>query len=110
VFSGGFTDNGVIHGLVTRSKLVPIGESPEVIVSALVASDFNGDARSDILWQNADGQASIWDTSGNTLSGGGGVSPNPGSSWKAIGTGDFNGDGFSDILFQNTSGKPRAGR
>ena len=34
--------------------------------------------------------------------GGGVVSPNPGPSWKAVGTGDFNGDGHSDILWQNT--------
>ncbi len=33
------------------------------------------------------------------------VGPNPGPSWKAIGTGDFNGDGHSDILFQNTNGQ-----
>jgi hypothetical protein len=31
------------------------------------------------------------------------VSPNPGPSWRAIGTGDFNDDGHSDILWQNTS-------
>ena len=42
---------------------------------------------------------------GNTLIGGGPVSPNPGPSWHAIGTGDFNGDGFSDIVFQNTTGQ-----
>ena len=41
--------------------------------------------------------------SGNTLIGGGAVSPNPGPAWQAIGTGDFNGDHHSDILFQNTS-------
>ena len=62
--------------------------------------NFNGD---DILWQNANGQASVWDMSGNTLIGGGPVSPNPGPSWHAVGTGDFNDDGHSDILFQNTS-------
>ena len=55
---------------------------------------------SDILWQNASsGQASVWDMSGNALTGGGGVSPNPGPAWKAIGTGDFNGEGRADILF-----------
>ena len=42
---------------------------------------------------------------GNSLIGGGTVSPNPGPSWRAIGTGDFNGGGGSDILFQNTSGQ-----
>ena len=40
---------------------------------------------------------------GNTLIGGGTVSPNPGPSWKQVGSGDFNGDGHADILFQNTS-------
>ena len=40
---------------------------------------------------------------GNTLTGGGAVTPNPGPTWQAIGTGDFNGDSHSDILFQNTS-------
>ena len=33
------------------------------------------------------------------------VSPNPGPSWKAIGTGDFNGDGDSDILFKTINGQ-----
>ena len=98
-FSGGFTNNGQIHGLVTRDKRRPT----EVTVSAAVPYDFNGDRMSDILWQNTNGQASIWGMSGNSLVGGGAVSPNPGSNWKAIGAGDFNGDGLSDILFQNTS-------
>ena len=40
---------------------------------------------------------------GDTLTGGGPVSPNPGTAWKAIGTGDFDGDGHSDILWQNAS-------
>ena len=98
-FSGGFTANGVIHGLVTQSGDV-------TTVSAAVPSDFNGDSKSDILWQNSDGQASIWDMNGNTLIGGGAVNPNPGPSWTEIGTGDFNGDGHADILFQNaTSGQ-----
>ena len=56
---------------------------------------------SDILWQNANGQASIWDVSGNALIGGGTVSPDPGPSWRENGTGDFNLDGLSDILWQN---------
>ena len=37
------------------------------------------DGYSDILWQNTTtGQASIWEMNGNTLIGGGTVSPNPG--------------------------------
>ena len=119
--------------------------------------DFNVDGFSDILWQNTNGQAAIWDMNGstvigsgagaapirgrvgkwsaratstatamptscgrtrtvrprpwdmngNTVIGGGAISPNPGPSWKAIGTGDFNGDGLSDILWQNANGPGR---
>jgi autotransporter-associated beta strand protein len=76
-FSGGFTNHGVIHGLVTHSGGV-------TTISAPVSTDFNGDSKSDILWQNADGQASIWDMNANTLTGGGPVSPNPGTSWTEM--------------------------
>ena len=59
----------------------------------------------DLLWQNTDGQASIWEMGGSTLVGGGPVSPNPGPSWTEIGTGDFNHDGHADILWRNASGQ-----
>ena len=95
-FSGGFTNNGVIHGLVTESGGV-------TTVSAAVPSDFNGDRLSDILWQNTSGQAAIWDMDGAARTGGGAVSPNPGASWQVVGSGDFTGDGHADILWQNTS-------
>jgi hypothetical protein len=62
-------------------------------------------ALADLLWQNANGQASVWEMTGNTLIGGGAVSPNPGPSWTEIGAGDFNGDGLSDILWQNANGQ-----
>jgi hypothetical protein len=63
----------------------------------------SGGNSSDIVWQNTGGQASIWEMSGNSLVGGGPVSPNPGPSWTEIGTGDFNDDGRPDILWQNAS-------
>ena len=72
-------------------------------VQPLPQPNFNGDLHSDLLWQNSNGQASVWAMNGNTLIGGGSVSPNPGPGWKAIGAGDFNDDGHSDILWQNTS-------
>jgi AAA domain/FG-GAP-like repeat len=67
--------------------------------------DFNDDGHSDILWQNTDGQAEIWEMNGTKVIGMAPVGPNPGPSWKAIGTGDFNDDGHSDILWQNTDGQ-----
>ena len=94
VFSGGFANNGVIHGLVTQSGGV-------TTISAQTPSDFNGDALSDILWQNTSGQGAIWEMNGTNVIGGGSAGPNPGPSWTEIGTGDFNGDGHADILLQN---------
>ena len=100
VFSGGFTNTGVIHGLVTQSGGV-------TTISAQTPSDFNGDALSDILWQNTTGQGAIWEMNGlNQIPGGSAlVGPNPGPSWTEIGTGDFNGDGHADILWQNANGQ-----
>jgi FG-GAP-like repeat len=62
-----------------------------------------GGNSSDIVWQNSGGQASIWEMSGNSVVGGGPVSPNPGPSWTEVGTGDFTDDGHSDIVWQNAS-------
>jgi hypothetical protein len=97
-FSGGFTNNGVIHGLVTQTGGV-------TTISAPVPSDFNGDGFSDILLQNTNGQPAIWEMDGATPISQQTVGANPGPSWQAVGTGDFNGDGDSDILFQNTDGQ-----
>jgi hypothetical protein len=78
------------------------------------SSDFDGNGYSDILWQNTNGQAAIWELSqtlapidGTSQIPGGSelVSTNPGPSWQEIGTGDFNDDGHSDILWQNTNGQ-----
>jgi hypothetical protein len=45
--------------------------------------DFHGGQNPDILFQTTNGQAAIWDMSGTNVIGGGAVSPNPGTSWKA---------------------------
>jgi hypothetical protein len=65
-------------------------------------SDFDDNGKSDILLQNASGQAAIWLMNGATASSMAQVGTDPGPSWHAIGSGDFNGDGYSDILWQNT--------
>lgn len=73
-----------------------------VVSTAIKVDDFNGDSKSDLLWQqNSTGYAymSLMDgatTSSSTFVGGG-------SGWIAVGNGDFNGDGKSDILWQQSS-------
>jgi hypothetical protein len=69
--------------------------------------DFNGDFRSDILWQNSGGSLAMWLMNGGqvlqsasiaTLFG----SYSPGSA--IIGQHDFNGDGNADILWRDSNG------
>ena len=75
-----------------------------VLTSSLpLNSDFNGDGKSDFLFQNNNGEADIWELNGTSLIGGGSLG-NPGPSWHVRATGDFNGDGCADILWQNDDG------
>ena len=62
----------------------PIRPNPGPNWRATGTGDFNGDGFADILWRNANGQASVWDMNGSALIGGGPVSPNPGPSWQAV--------------------------
>jgi hypothetical protein len=70
----------------------------------VVSSDFNGDGKSDILWQNDSGEVDIWEMNGGQVAGTFDVG-NPGPGWHAVATGDLGGTGTSDVLFQNDSGE-----
>ncbi len=69
---------------------------------ATATSDFDGNCRSDILWQNTGStQTDIWLMNAAGISGAG--SPGtPGPGWSIVGVGDFNGDGMADVLWNNT--------
>src|SRR6185312_4722238 len=64
--------------------------------------DFNGDGKSDILWQHDSGLPWIWTMDGTTVTGSTGL-PNPGPTWHVVEAADFNGDSKSDILWQHDS-------
>ena len=72
---------------------------------APTGNDFNGDGKSDILWQNDNGSPAIWTMDGTNITGGA-VLPNPGPTWHVEAAADVNGDGKSDILWQNDNGQP----
>jgi fibronectin-binding autotransporter adhesin len=104
-FTDGFANSGTVEGRLTTNNNGTITWTPDP-----AANDFNGDALSDILWQNTDGQASIWEMDGNTKIGGGPAGANPGPSWNAIGTRDFNGDGNPTSCGKTPMGRLRSGR
>ena len=78
---------------IEGSLTIDVGHASEIDGSIVV------DAGAAVTIENV----SVSEMNGSTLIGGEAVSPNPGPSWRAIGTGDFNDDSHSDILFQNTS-------
>jgi hypothetical protein len=66
-----------------------------------VAYDFNGDGKSDLLFQSTNGTPQIWLMNGTSIiSETQLVAPPP--QWKIVTSGDFNGDGLADILWLNT--------
>jgi uncharacterized repeat protein (TIGR03803 family) len=92
----------------TQTEFGPndVGTVFEVTDSGFVTAGSAAAQASDaILFQSAGGQAALWGMDGTNVIAGGTVSPNPGPSWKSIGTGDFNDDGLPDILWQNADGQ-----
>ena len=96
------TDSADLVGTVdhTSAPLTNPGANWKVIASG----DFNGDGKSDILWQNSATKAvQVHLMNGETVTNA--PLSQAATGLTAIGTGDFNGDGTSDILFRNASGQ-----
>jgi len=69
--------------------------------------EFNGSGCDGILWRNANGDVTTWNSTGaapESFAGNGGTTYHVGLDWQVAGVGDFNGDGHSDILWRNASG------
>ncbi|HVH78236.1 MAG TPA: FG-GAP repeat protein, partial [Stellaceae bacterium] len=58
--------------------------NPSASWHIVATGDFNGDGKSDILFQNTDGTPSIWEMNGTSIIGVGAL-PNPSSSWHIVG-------------------------
>src|SRR5439155_241185 len=118
----GITNNGMQSGNVTFS--VPLGAPDtlyyqcgahfsmagtinivnEPMAAARVWSDFDGDARSDILWRNAaTGENYLYLMNGATVRAEGFVRQVADPNWKIAGVGDFDGDGKADIVWRNSA-------
>ena len=90
----------VNDGIATSAPVTSI-----VSVFANGGNFFNNNDSANIVLQNTNGQAAIWEMSGTNIIGGAVVGPNPGPGWNVVGTGDYNDDGHSDILWQSASGQ-----
>ena len=97
----------LMNGLDVISTTVP-GEAAmwSAAWHVISSGDFNGDGKSDILWQHDDGTPGIWLMNGTDVI----STATPGqaamwsTAWHVVGAGDFNGDGKSDILWQDDNG------
>jgi len=62
-----------------------VGSNPGPSWEVKGSGDFNGDGKSDIVWQSSDGTPAIWLMDGtNVLSTSAAGSFNPGSDWELI--------------------------
>src|SRR5438552_1504310 len=95
-------------GSSTDAIANPIGQVLAFLGATMVSggpnrSDFNGDGKADILWQNSStGQRVIWLMNGTTHQSTVNLGTVP-TSWSIVGSNDFNGGGKADILWQNSA-------
>jgi hypothetical protein len=102
------TGAGQIYEFTRDGSRTPFGPalgSPNFLAFETIfppKADFNGDGKSDILWQNnSTGDRLIWLMNGTSFIRAVGLAT-VGTSWNIVGSEDFNADLNSDILWQNS--------
>lgn len=98
--AGGITVTGA-DGTDLLTGIERLQFSDGDVLLGSVASDFDGDGQSDLLWRNAGtGANAIWlgadGDAGQEVVG-------ADANWKVAGIGDFNGDGEADLLWRNSA-------
>jgi hypothetical protein len=74
----------------------------QVVAIPLGKTDFDGDGKSDILWENLAGAGWVFFMNGTTVTSSM-AAPAAAPGWVLAGVGDFNGDGHADLLWRNTA-------
>ncbi|MBV6342832.1 InlB B-repeat-containing protein [Candidatus Magnetobacterium casense] len=101
--SSGDTAIWFMNGINIVSKAYPAnGVSGEW--RFLARGEFDGNDRSDIVWQHTNGDVVVWSMDGARIAATDYVANGVPSEWQFKGIGDFNGDDKSDILWQHING------
>jgi hypothetical protein len=93
--------NSVIYG---NGTFVAVGNNGKIIQSIpfKTKTDFNGDAKPDLLWQHPyNGNLYIWLMDGVSTLSYNAINTEESLNWKVVDTEDFNKDGQTDIAWQN---------
>jgi hypothetical protein len=91
---------GVNNATITGGdNVIP---SPQAGWKVVGIGDFNGDGKSDLVFQSTTtNQVAIWFMNGPYYQGGVLMPYTPPVGWLVVGVGDFDGDGNPDLAFQN---------
>ncbi len=93
---------GVTSGPASFAYKVTVIDAEQI--GAARAGDFNGDAKSDLLWHNAkSGETVVWTMNGLAFVSGGAVMAS--TAWRPTHVADFDGDGRSDIVWRSNLGE-----
>ena len=85
------------------------GSDWHIVETGILPSDFDGDARADVLWRTDSGALAIWEMTGTQVKAadfirsGSTIVGAPGSDWHVVVSGDFDGDAKSDLLWRTDS-------
>jgi hypothetical protein len=101
---GGWQNAGSYAVSITNASGSVNSQAAVVNVPVGLGTDFNGDAHSDLVWQNErTGQRMLWYLNGASQQGASVDLGTLTTHWAIAATGDFNGDNQADLVWQNTS-------
>jgi Ca2+-binding RTX toxin-like protein len=94
----GFLVSGA-EGIDTLTRIENLAFRDGSVRLATVATDFDGDGRSDLVWHNAaTGENAVWY---GGEAGSGSLTQVTDTNWKIEGIAEFTGDGIADVLWRN---------